>query len=166
MELLQSQNFLIWIYECLYHWQTNHYLLHYNSNLTELFIALCRINRIYFFCVHVCSNPCVGSLPKIKTYFLLLSIFVNELISTEKIIKFLPNSVPGNEKLLCLSNPIRYLEYLYLSVLAFLGKLTAPNKQFSSFGSLLVFTIFPWSYVILPCFKQLPLNRTLVLVPE
>ena len=138
MELLQSQNSLLWIYECLYHWQTNNYLLHYNSNLTECFIALCKINWIHFFCTHVCSNPCVGPLPKIKISFFLLWIFVNEFISTPKTITFLPNSMPGNEKFPCLSTPIRYLEYWYLSVLAFLGKLTAPNKHFSSAGSLLV----------------------------
>ena len=29
-----------------------------------------------------------------------------------------------------------------------------------------MFTIFPWLYVILSCFKQPPLNFTLVLVPK
>ena len=38
----------------------------------------------------ICSNPCIGPLPKIKISFFLLSIFVDELISTPKIIKFLP----------------------------------------------------------------------------
>ena len=80
----------------------------------------------------VCSNPCVGPLPKIKISFFLLSIFVDELMSTPKIITFLPNPIPGDEKLPCLSNPIPYPEYLYLSLSAFLVRLTAPNKQFSS----------------------------------
>ena len=53
-------------------------------------------------------------------------------MSAPKIITFLPNPVPGNEKLLCLSNPISYPEYLYLSISAFLIRLTAPNKKFSS----------------------------------
>ena len=29
-----------------------------------------------------------------------------------------------------------------------------------------MFTIFPWVYVILSCFKQLPLNLTLGLTPK
>ena len=29
-----------------------------------------------------------------------------------------------------------------------------------------MFTTFPWSYLILSCFKQLPLNSALVLVPK
>ena len=64
--------------------------------------------------------------------FFLLSIFVDELISTPKIITLRPNSVPGNEKLPCLSNSMPYPEYPYLSMSAFLVKLTAPNEQFSS----------------------------------
>ena len=59
-------------------------------------------------------------------------IDVDEPMSTPKIITFLPNPVPGNEKLPCLSNPIPYPEYPHLSISAFLVKLTAPNKQFSS----------------------------------
>ena len=50
----------------------------------------------------------------------------------KKIITFLPNPVPENEKLPCLSNPIPYPEYLYLSISAFLVKVTPPNKQFSN----------------------------------
>ena len=70
--------------------------------------------------------------------FFLLSIFVDELISTPKIITFWPNPVPknqkfpGNQKFPCLSNPLPYREYPNLSMSAFLVKLTAPNKQFSS----------------------------------
>ena len=67
-------------------------------------------------------------LPKIKIYFFLLSIFVDELISTLKLITFMPNLITGDEKLPCLSNPIRYPDYLYLSKSGFLAKLTAPNK--------------------------------------
>ena len=69
-----------------------------------------------------------------KTYFFQLSIFVEELISTPKIITFLPNSIPGDEKLPCLSNPISNPKHLYLWISAFLVKLIAPNKQFSSVG--------------------------------
>ena len=52
-------------------------------------------------------------------------------MSTQKIIMFRSNPVPGNEKFPCLSNPIPYPEYPFLSMSAFLVKLTAPNKQFS-----------------------------------
>ena len=51
------------------------------------------------------------------------------------IITFLPVPPLGCEKNPCLSNPIPYPEYLYLSVRSFLVILTAPTKQFSSVGS-------------------------------
>ena len=44
----------------------------------------------------------------------------------------------GNERLPFLLIPVPYPEYLYLSISAFLIKVTAPNKQFSSVGSLFV----------------------------
>ena len=69
---------------------------------TKLFILLCKINRIHFGAVSVCSNPCVGPIPKIKTSFFLLSACTEELISTQKIMTFLPNPIPANEKLPCL----------------------------------------------------------------
>ena len=71
--------------------------------------------------------------PKSK-YLFSFSIGTEELIYTPKIITFLPNPIPGNEKLPCLSNPTPYPEYLYLSISAFLVKLTAPNKKSSSVG--------------------------------
>ena len=55
-------------------------------------------------------------------------------MSTPKIITFLLNPVPVSEKLPCLPNPIPYPEYTYLSMSAFLVRLTAPSKQFSSVG--------------------------------
>ena len=55
-------------------------------------------------------------------------------MSTPKYITFAPNLTPGNKKLPCLSNSIPYPEYLYLSISAFLVKLTPPNKLFSSVG--------------------------------
>ena len=63
-----------------------------------------------------------------QSIFFLLSIFVDGLISTLKVISFLPDPVPGNEKIPYLSNPIPYPEYLYLSISAFLVEVTAPNK--------------------------------------
>ena len=59
-----------------------------------------------------------------------------EFISAPKINRFWPNPPPGNEKLDLLSNPIPEPEYPYLSISAFLVKVTAPNKQFFSVGSL------------------------------
>ena len=83
--------------------------------------------------LNVCSNPCVGPLPRIKISYFLLSIFADEQrLSTPKIITFLSVPPPGCQKNPCLSNVIPYPEYLYLSISAFLVKLTAPNKQFSS----------------------------------
>ena len=70
-------------------------------------------------------------LAKIKTSFFLLSISVDELISTPNIITFRPNPPSGNEKLPCLSNPIPYPEYLYLSISLFLVKVTADVNAFT-----------------------------------
>ena len=48
------------------------------------------IDFIYIFsAVSVCSNPRVGTLPRTKISFFLLSIYGDELISTPKIIIFL-----------------------------------------------------------------------------
>ena len=55
-------------------------------------------------------------------------MLVDQLISTQKIITFLPVPPPGWEKNPCLSYPIPYPEYLCLSVLASLAQLTAPTK--------------------------------------
>ena len=63
--------------------------------------------------------------------FFLLSISVDELISTPKIITFLPILL-ATEKNVFLSNSIPYPEYPYLSIPAFLVNLTDPNKQFSN----------------------------------
>ena len=59
-------------------------------------------------------------------------------MSTPKYIKFRPNQMAGNERLPFLLIPVPYPEYLYLSISAFLIKVTAPNKQFSSVESLFV----------------------------
>ena len=79
------------------------------------------------------SNPCVGPLPRIKISFFLFLIFVEELISTPKMITFLPISLPTGKDVF-LSNPIPYPEYSYLLISAFLVNLTGPNKQFSNVG--------------------------------
>ena len=79
------------------------------------------------------SNPCVGPLPRIEMSFFLLSIFDDELVSTPKIMTFLPISLP-NEKDVSLWNPVPYPEYPYLSISEFLVSLTDPSKQFSTIG--------------------------------
>ena len=88
-----------------------------------------------FSAVNECSpNPCVGPIPNINMSVPLLSTWIDEFISTPKIITFLPNPPPGDEKLPFLSNPVPYPEYQYLSKSVFFVKVTAPNKQFSSVG--------------------------------
>ena len=98
----------------------NNYLLHYNVNLNKiLFFFSVKLIEYIFSALRVVSNPCVGPIPRIKMSFFLLSIFVDELISTPKIITFLPISLPIENKVF-LSNPIPYPEYPYLSISSFL----------------------------------------------
>ena len=52
-------------------------------------------------------------------------------MSSPKIITFLPSPPLGCVKVPSQSNPIPYPEYLYLSIVAFFVKVTAPKKQFS-----------------------------------
>ena len=94
----------------------NNYLLHYNSDLNKILYFLVKLIQYIFSALSVFSNPCVGPIPRIEMPFFLLSIFVDELISTPKIITFLPLSLP-TEKDVFLSNPIPYLEYPYLSII-------------------------------------------------
>ena len=95
---------------------------------TFFFFFFVKLIEFIFSALSVCSNSCVRPLPGIEISFFLLSIFVHELISTPKIITFLPNPVPENEKRPCLSNPIPYPDYSYLPILAFLVNLAPPNK--------------------------------------
>ena len=115
---------------------TNKYLFAplYCKLIENLFLVTVKLSEYISSVLSVCSNPCAGLLPKIKIYFFLLTIFIDELISTSNIMTFLPNPVPENENVSFLSNPISYPEYLYLSISAFLVKVTAPNKQFSNVG--------------------------------
>ena len=81
-----------------------------------------------------CSlNPYVGPSPRIKISLFLLSILVDELISTPNIITFLPVLSLGCEWN-PLSNPIPNPKYLYLSMSEFLANLTGPNSAFVSVG--------------------------------
>ena len=61
---------------------------------TKLCILFGKLNEYNFSAVNVCSNPCVGTLPRIKMYFFLLSICEDEFVSAPKIITFLPTSSP------------------------------------------------------------------------
>ena len=56
----------------------------------------------------VSFNPCVEVSPRTKTFFFLLSICTDELLSTLKVITFLPLSKPGYEKNEQQSNTISY----------------------------------------------------------
>ena len=59
-------------------------------------------------------------------------------MSTPKINTFWPNPTPGNGKLYLLSNPIPKPGYPYFSISVLFVKVTAPNKQYFSVGSLLL----------------------------
>ena len=67
------------------------------------------------------SNPCESLSSRTKIYNFLSSTCTEELISTPKMIYFLPNPLP-TEKVLFLSYEISYPEYLY-SISKFLVKL-------------------------------------------
>ena len=54
----------------------------------------------------VLSNPCIGPIPSIKISFLLLSICTDELMSTPKIMTFLPTLPSGNKNSERKSTPI------------------------------------------------------------
>ena len=67
----------------------------------------------------VSSNSCVGPLPRTKIAFLLLSICTDELLSTPKIIVFLPQSKLACEKSERESNPIpifRIKIFIWISI--------------------------------------------------
>ena len=102
-------------------------------------------------------NPCVGLSPRIKISLPLLSICIDEIISTPKIITFLPTLTSGNENYVRVSYSIpqllipytiyittyTYTIYVYLYIATypytittylsgsvFFACLTLPNKQF------------------------------------
>ena len=88
------------------HWNFNLFL---NWKLKQNFFPVTvKLIEYIFYALSVCSNACSGPLLKIKISFFLLSIFVDELMPTLKIITFLSNPVTRNEILPCLSNPLPY----------------------------------------------------------
>ena len=96
---------------------------------TTFFSVIIKLTEYIFSAVNECSpNPCVGLFPRIKMSFPLLSTWTDDFVSTPIITTFLPKLPSGSEKTPLLSNPILYLDYLFLSISAFLVTLTAPNK--------------------------------------
>ena len=61
---------------------------------TKLCVFLVKLIEYNFSAVRVCSNPSVGPLPRIKIFSFLLSVCRDELISTPKVITFLPTLSP------------------------------------------------------------------------
>ena len=68
----------------------------------------------------VSSKTCIVPLPRIKIFYLLLSISTDELILTSKIMTFLPTLKSANENSERESNPIPEPLYTHLSGSAFL----------------------------------------------
>ena len=79
----------------------------------------------------VSSNSCVGSSPRIKIYFLLLSIYLDELISTPKIMTFFSKLLFVNENSERESSPM--------------PSFTDSNKQLPNVKSVFKFLIFGFS---------------------
>ena len=80
-------------------------LLESRLNTNLLFACLKLIGYIASAVNVVSSNPCVGPSPKIKMYFPLLSICIDELISAPKIVTFFPMLSSVNKNSERESNP-------------------------------------------------------------
>ena len=81
-------------------------LLESRLNTNFLFACLKLIGYIASAVNVVSSNPCVGPSPKIKMYFPLLSICIDELISAPKIVTFFPMLSSVNKNSERESNPM------------------------------------------------------------
>ena len=79
---------------------------------TVFFIIFRKLIECIFPADIVCSNPCLGRLPRIKISFFLLPIFAVELISTPNIIIFLSVPPLGSGKIPFQSNP-SYIQNTY-----------------------------------------------------
>ena len=86
-----------------------------------------------FFAVSVCSNSCVGHLPRIKISFFLLSICGDEFISTPKTITCLTTPLP-TEKIPFPIQSNTVSRIIILSIQAFSVNITPTKKHFSSVG--------------------------------
>ena len=80
----------------------------------------------------VSSKPCIVPLPRIMIFYPWLSISTDELISTSKIMTFLPKLKSGNENSERESNPIPEPLYTHLSGSAFLVQSIQVKKAFKS----------------------------------
>ena len=80
--------------------QINNCCFHYDEDFNKNF--LCDLEKLIGYSgsavITVSCNPCVGSLASTKISFFLLSICTDELLSTSKITRFLPQSKFGTEK--------------------------------------------------------------------
>ena len=115
----------------MYHEKIKSCYFHYNEDLNKFFFSDCEklIEYSASAASVVLSDPCVCPLPRIKIYLFLLSACTDELISTPKLITFLPQSKFRIEKRERESNPIPYPEYESLLGSAFLVVSKFPNKQ-------------------------------------
>ena len=77
----------------------------------------------------VSSNPCVRPIPKINISFFLLLICTDELMSTPKIVTFLPTLASVNDNSEREHNPIPKSLYTGLFGSASSANLTLPNRQ-------------------------------------
>ena len=85
----------------------------------QLCIFFGKLIEYTFTALNLCSYPCVGPLPRIKMSFFLLQIFVDELMSTPKIIKFFRFLQKGTKNTF-LSNPIPYPKIVTININMFL----------------------------------------------
>ena len=81
---------------------------HYNANLNKIsYFDLEKLIEYLVSAVNVVSsNRCVRPSPRIKISLFLLSTCADELISTHKIMRFLPMLPSGNINSECKSNPM------------------------------------------------------------
>ena len=84
--------------------------MQFRFKYTFFFDAVKLIEYLASTVIVVLSNPCVGPSPKTKIYFSLLSVCVDELFSTPKVITLLPKSNFENKKCDGELNPIPYPE--------------------------------------------------------
>ena len=118
----------------------------------------------------VLFNPCIGSLPRINKSLFLLSTCTAELISTPKIMTFLPTLLSVYENCERISNAVATI-FVFIWIII----LTLLNRSKQSYRVKLVFkscehlsnsqeneftTLFGLN-VTLSCCKQLPLNSDL-----
>ena len=99
--------------------------LHHNSDLSKTFFLINGINgKLTSAVIVVSSDPCVKLSPRTKISFKSFSLCIDELLSSPKIIVFLPQSKFASKNSEQELYPIPYPEKKYLSESGFLGDLT------------------------------------------